>query len=81
MYLLGPIMMAEVTGRVAEPQGRAARSQHEVTDRCHFEPRGDWLFDPPKLAKVLQTFHKAAQISVFHINKLYEMRFQWLTRN
>jgi hypothetical protein len=55
-----------VTHRIPEPQRRASRTQNEVADRCHLQPRRDWLCDVPELARPLQARHELPQVTIFH---------------
>jgi hypothetical protein len=57
-----------VTDGLAEPQRGPAGTQNEVTDRCHFKPRGHWLCDLAQFASLLQALHEFPQVAIFHIN-------------
>jgi hypothetical protein len=56
-----------VTGRPFEQKGGPALAQYEVTDRCHLQPRRDWIPNPGEIANSFQRSHESAQIPIFHI--------------
>jgi hypothetical protein len=55
-----------VTFGTLKPQGRAAGAQHQVTERCHFQPRGDWLGNLLQLAETFEAAHEVPQVAIFH---------------
>ena len=59
-----------VTDRLFEKECRPALTKGEVTDRCHFKPRGDWLCDSHQVAFGLQRPQEMAQIRIFHTKSL-----------
>jgi hypothetical protein len=72
----GPEFVTTGSFRRKVPDRRIAG---EVTDRCHFKPRGDWLWTREQVA-LLQRPQELAQIAIFH-TKSYKRRFIGLTRN
>ena len=62
---------------VLEQQGGAARAQHAVGQRGHFQVRGYGLGNAAQFARGLQLGHEVAQVAVMHA--LNEIRLQRLS--
>src|SRR5450755_324751 len=55
-----------VTDGVFEEKCWTVPTEHEVTDRCHFEPRRYWVADADEVSITFERSDKVAQIPIFH---------------